>query len=202
MYPQTGYSAYPSSFQYYAPPPPPPPPPPGPTSFVSKQSSKVQPPLPPPPPPPPPGTSPKKGIPKAEASVPAAIPTGPLQPPPMPPPFPWLNPDLAASLSAGEAEYGGGKEKEVLPFVPVVITTADLNKMTETIKQEADDVKGKNLLLYEDIIDNKLPKQLKEMFQPLYCKLCTLTVSNFSILFRKKCGFTYSKSLWVFNFCS
>jgi len=139
----------------------PPPPPPPLLSDSSSASTGHY--LPPPPPPP--------------SSVGGAFP--PLAPPPLPPMFPYMSVELAQSLEQGASQCGQSfeKEKSELPFVPVIINDDDLKKMTETVKTQTEESKSvMDKLFYKDILDPNMPQGLRDMLQPLYCKLCKLTV--------------------------
>jgi hypothetical protein len=190
----------------YPPPPPPPRPPrpPNPLNFISAGRIFDTPPgtgfLTTPPGTPPSGTAPPPPPPNTAGVYPSAnliAPPGtdgpgeggsgsvgggqfaPLEPPPLPPLFPYLSMELAQSLEQSASQCGQSFEKEAsdLPFVPVIINDDDLKKMTEQVKTQTEESKGMDRLLYKDIIDPNMPKALREMFQPLYCKLCKLTVS-------------------------
>lgn len=65
-----------------------------------------------------------------------------------------------------------------LPFVPIIVNDADLAKMTDKVIKEAEQVKSHQLQYYRDVINQDLPQALKDLFQPLYCKLCLLTLSS------------------------
>jgi len=126
--------------------------------------------------PPPPEINPRFGPPKSVTNGAYE----PLAPPPLPPLFPYLSPELAQSFQEGAIQCGQSFDHNSvdLPFVPIIVSDSDLKKMSEQIRTKVEDNRAKNLLLYEDIINPSAPKALKDMFQPLYCKLCKLTVSS------------------------
>lgn len=183
LFPGMQHEGYQNSFngsvlsnRFYAPPPPPPRPPP-PVSFIKPTNYNYsEPPL-------PPGTSelpPTSTVDSRSVGFsPIQPPPGPLLLPPLPPLFPYLSPKLAQSLHDGATQCGTSfvEESNNLPFIPVIIDDTDLKKMTESVKTQFEETRQQNLLLYEDIIDPSWPKELRDMFQPLYCKLCKLTVS-------------------------
>lgn len=92
--------------------------------------------------------------------------------------FPWMSPALAESMTSSQFGQNFREEASNLPFVPIIVNDADLAKMTENVIKEAEQVKSHQLQYYKDVINQDLPQSLKDMFQPLYCKLCTLTLSS------------------------
>jgi hypothetical protein len=104
----------------------------------------------------------------------------PLIPPPLPPLFPYLSQELAQSLHDGAKLCGKSfvEESIDLPFIPVIVNDKDLKTMISSVKTQFEETQQRNLLLYEDIIDPTWPKELRDLFQPLYCVLCKLTLSS------------------------
>ncbi|ODN02512.1 Zinc finger matrin-type protein 3 [Orchesella cincta] len=102
----------------------------------------------------------------------------PLLPPPLPPMFPWMSPALAKSMTSSPFGKSFEKEASNLPFVPIIVNDADLLKMTENVAKEAEEVNNLSLQYYKEVMKLNLPKALKDQFQPLFCKLCILSLSS------------------------
>ncbi|CAG7826867.1 unnamed protein product [Allacma fusca] len=182
---------YPQQINYSCPPPPPPPPPPqggnsfqktssGPSSGHRQPSGGLpplmhQPPptsrnqplaptLPPPPPPPPPPEV------TAEEDEPIT-----LSCPPMPPTFPWMCPSMFAPLAA--IELNSPPESERPPSI--THSNYGIDQPMKKIFPKEDQQPTKPLhMQWTDPIDPALPQVLKNMFQPLFCKLCNLSLSS------------------------
>lgn len=181
-------------FNYYAPPPPQPPAPPGMqrfsgSPFQQRAQAQLRNTAPPPPPPGESKTpSPIKGPMNNNPNLPGTTTAGasqnnggsfpPLQPPPLPPMFPWMSQALHESMTTSQFGQNFKEEASNLPFVPVVVNDSDLAKMTENVIKEAEQWNNHQLQYYKAVINQDLPQKLKDMFQPLYCKLCTLTLSS------------------------
>lgn len=104
----------------------------------------------------------------------------PLVPPPLPPMFPWMSAALAESMTSSQYGQSFRDEATQLPFVPIIVNDSDLAKMTENVIKEAEQVNDEQLQYYKDVLKQDIPQQLKDLFQPLYCKLCILTVTFLS----------------------
>jgi len=98
----------------------------------------------------------------------------PLQPPPMPPVFNWQNSNIKPPASIAELKVS----EPNLPFIPIPADKIDLVQMTKVMEEEkaAANAATINTLKQQGIIEVSWPKSLIDLFQPLYCKLCTLTV--------------------------